>query len=147
MNSRRNDARRHKAGIVWETKRKTPQAQANRRYRIDPALLAFAEPGIQINAQAARSCDMLFRDRSTMMKCVILTTVAALMLFGSAMANQRAAEENFRHDNLTIKLAMGPTSAPKLPGGTNQQPSCAQSNSCVKAHKTAKHRHKPASAN
>jgi hypothetical protein len=63
---------------------------------------------------------MLFRDRSTMMKCVILTTVAALMLFGSAMANQRAAEENFRHDNLTIKLAMGPTSAPKLPGGTGQ---------------------------
>jgi hypothetical protein len=81
------------------------------------------------------------------MKCVILTTVTALMLSGSAMANQRVAEQNFRHDNLTIKLAMGPTSAPKLPGGTGQQPSCAQSNSCVKAHKTAKHRHKPASAN
>jgi len=99
------------------------------------------------------------------MKSLILAIAAAIALSSFAMATGHCAGRDSEASGATIvrsgpqqtaaamKLAMGPTSAPHLPGGPVNQSSGANSkcsppsNPCPNLHENAKYRHKPSSQN
>jgi len=99
------------------------------------------------------------------MKSLILATAAAIALSSFAMATGHCAARDSQAYGATIvpsgpqqtatamKLAMGPTSAARLPGGPVNQSSGANSkcsppsDPCPNLHKNAKYRHKPSSQN
>ena len=103
--------------------------------------------------------------RSTEVKFLILATASAVALSSFAMAMGRSASADTQdlsaaivvgvpqHAGAAVKLAMGPTSAPRLPGGPVNQSSgmnskCSPlSDSCHNLHKNAKYRHKSSSQN
>jgi hypothetical protein len=82
------------------------------------------------------------------MKFLTLMSAAAITLSGVAMASERTGGPDalsagalvFAHapqsSVATIKLAMGPTSAPQKPGGVGEG-----SDETPKPHKKAKHKH------
>ncbi len=79
------------------------------------------------------------------MKPLILTTAAMVALSGVALAREQIAGEDRQYPGAalitsspqgvaSIKLTMGPTSAPHLPGGTGDQ-----TGSSTQSHKKPKH--------
>ena len=94
------------------------------------------------------------------MTCFIVAAATAIMLSGSAVASARTPEPNGYQagveipgsgNGTAIEIAMGPTSAAHLPGGTGTQPASPPANcalppdQCPKRHKRTRRRHRKAS--
>jgi hypothetical protein len=70
------------------------------------------------------------------MKRYFLMLAVAFALCGSAAASGTGGAPNLRPDTPEIRIAMGPTSAARIPGGTGQQ---AADSSCPAGHCPAAH--------
>ncbi len=80
------------------------------------------------------------------MKATVLAAVAVFILADHAIAQEFGAGTDVQRSGGVVKLAMGPTSAAHLPGGTGGSTDSTgsalncSSSTCVSSHKKIKHK-------
>lgn len=171
MNSRRSGSRPHKSRIkALATQgihpRDHPAGLSSGKTALGVKLCLcvsrFIEGTPRCMPDVSDMIQLMKRLRRNKMRSTLLATAVAVTLSTVAMANASREPLDAGVGNVASvpqqtgaarKLAMGPTSAPHLPGGPVTEPGVTASHcsppsaSCSKLHKNAKYRHQPASQN